>query len=152
MVCGFAVLFAVVAVRAGQLTVLHGQRLARLAHQQQHRQVDVMPRRGPIVDRAGELLALTVNAESVYAHPNVLRGAPENIALLADALELSADAVRQKVAGQASFVWLKRVATPRQVTAARAIHRSSCHTVGGGERGSSPWWRGRCSRQLPARW
>jgi cell division protein FtsI (penicillin-binding protein 3) len=119
--CGFGALFVVVAVRAGQLTMIRGQRLAGLAHQQQHRTVELAPLRGPIVDRRGELLALTIDAKSLYAHPKVLRGDTEKIGPLAEALGLSEQDVQRKVAGTAPFVWLKRVAEPREVDAVVAV-------------------------------
>jgi cell division protein FtsI (penicillin-binding protein 3) len=121
VVAGFAALFAVVAIRAGQLTVLHGQRLARLAHRQQHRQLDLTPLRGPIVDGRGEPLALTIDAESLYLHPGMLRGDTGKIVSLADALGLSPEEIRRKTAAAASFVWLKRLAAPREVAAAAAV-------------------------------
>lgn len=119
--CGFVVLFAVVAVRAGQLTVLHGRRLARLAYRQQHRQVDFMPLRGPVVDRGGEFLALTVDVESLYADPAELRRDPEKLEPLAVALGIGTDEVQRKAAAAGAFVWLKRLATPREVAAATAV-------------------------------
>jgi cell division protein FtsI (penicillin-binding protein 3) len=119
--CGVASLFAVVAIRAGQLTVVRGRRLAQLAHQQQHREVNLLPRRGPIVDRRGELLALTIDAESLYANPRFLRAEPEKLEPLARALDLPTDELLRKAAADGSFVWLKRLASPREVTAARAM-------------------------------
>jgi cell division protein FtsI (penicillin-binding protein 3) len=110
-----------VAVRAGQLTVVHGGRLAGLARQQQHRRVELAPVRGPIVDRAGEALALTVDAESLYAHPRALRREADKMVALAAALGVSAREVRRKAAAKASFVWLKRLAEPRELEAVEAL-------------------------------
>jgi cell division protein FtsI (penicillin-binding protein 3) len=128
---GLALLFAVVGGRAGQLTVLHGQRLAWLARQQQQRQVSLVPRRGPIVDRGGEPLALTVDAESLYADPRLLAGEPANIARLAAALGLPEGDLRQRVASASSgsFVWLKRLASPREAAAARAVGASGVGAI-----------------------
>ncbi len=121
VVCGFAVLFAVVGVRAGQLTVLHGRHLARLADRQHRGQIDLTPRRGPIVDRAGELLASTVDAQSLYAEPDVLRREPRKIGALARALGVSVGDIERKAAAAAPFVWLKRLATPKEVAAVTAV-------------------------------
>jgi cell division protein FtsI (penicillin-binding protein 3) len=121
VVSGFAALFAVVAVRAGQLTVIDGQRLAGRAHDQQNGQLDLLPLRGPIVDRGGEPLALTVGAESLYLHPKVLRTDPDKIAPLAAALGLRVEEVERKAHAEAAFVWLKRLANPREVAAVMAV-------------------------------
>jgi cell division protein FtsI (penicillin-binding protein 3) len=121
VVCGFALLFVVVAVRAGQLTMVHGQRLAGLARQQQHRTVELAPVRGPIVDRMGETLALTIDAESLYAHPDELRSEGYKMERLAAALGMSTADVRRKAEAKAPFVWLKRLAEPREVEAVEAL-------------------------------
>jgi cell division protein FtsI (penicillin-binding protein 3) len=128
---GLALLFAVVGGRAGQLTVLHGQHLAWLARQQQQRQVSLVPRRGPIVDRSGEPLALTVDAESLFADPRLLGDEPANIARVAAALGLRAGDLQRKVASASngSFVWLKRLATPKEVAAVRAVGVSGVGTI-----------------------
>lgn len=112
---GFAALFAVVALRAGQLTVMDGQRLAGRAWEQQHGRLNLLPLRGPIVDRWGEPLALTVEAESLYLHPDLLRDESEKIGPLAAAVGLTVEEVRGKADSTSPFVWLKRLATPAEV-------------------------------------
>ena len=130
---GLALLFAVVGGRAGQLTVLHGQRLAWLARQQQQRQVSLVPRRGPIVDRGGEPLALTVDAESLYVDPHLFDGGSANVARLARVLDLSESDLRHKVssasASGGSFVWLKRLATPKEAAAVMAVGAPGVGTI-----------------------
>jgi cell division protein FtsI (penicillin-binding protein 3) len=101
--------------------MVHGQRLAGLARQQQHRTVELAPVRGPIVDRMGETLALTIDAESLYAHPDELRSEGYKMERLAAALGMSTADVRRKAEAKAPFVWLKRLAEPREVEAVEAL-------------------------------
>jgi cell division protein FtsI (penicillin-binding protein 3) len=133
-VCGFAVLFAGVGIRAGQLTVLHGRHLARLADQQHRGQIDLTPRRGPIVDRSGQLLASTVDAQSVYAEPEALRREPRKFAALARALGVPVGVVEHKAETGAPFVWLKRRATPKEITAVTAVGAPGVSTLPEGRR------------------
>src|SRR5262245_65968210 len=66
----FLVLFVVVGGRAFQLQVLQGERLKRLAERQHLKEWIVLPKRGAVLDRAGEPLALSLEAQSVYARPH----------------------------------------------------------------------------------
>ncbi len=138
VVGGFAALFAVVAIRAGQLAVINGGRLARLADRQHRGEVELGGRRGPIVDRAGELLASTVDAQSVYAAPAVLRGEMARFSAIARTLGVPTDDLRRKVAAtggaEIPFVWLKRLATPREVTALAGIGIKGVGTLPEGRR------------------
>ena len=69
----FLVLFVVVGGRAFQLQVLQGERLKRLAERQHLKEWIVLPKRGAVLDRAGEPLALSLEAQSVYARPHRLQ-------------------------------------------------------------------------------
>ena len=51
------------------LQVIHHHEYARLAHQQQEMKIDIPAPRGPIVDRTGQPLALSVPMQSVYVNP-----------------------------------------------------------------------------------
>ena len=51
-----------------------GRRFARLAALQHQQRVELVPQRGPIVDRNGEALALSVDVPSVYVRPREFAG------------------------------------------------------------------------------
>lgn len=107
--------FGGLVARAVLLQERDGERLARLAVRQSSRDIEVAPRRGPIYDREGTLLALSVEVESVYARPSrVPAGA---IPSLAAALDLTAAEVRARLDRRRPFVWVRRQ-VPR-ATAAR---------------------------------
>ena len=120
----FAVLFVLVAARALDLAVLRGPALARLAAMQHHQRIELLPHRGPIVDRSGEPLALSVDVPSIYVRPRELAAhasaADGRLASLAAALHMPVRALRAKLQSRQPFVWLKRQALPRE---ARAIGR-----------------------------
>ena len=64
--------FALLLARAIDLAVLRGPEFARQAAGQHRREVSLVPHRGEIVDRRGELLALSLNVPSVYVRPRQL--------------------------------------------------------------------------------
>ena len=62
----FLLMFLAVAVRAYQLQILQGEKLGRLGKKQHFKESIVLPKRGTILDRNGEPLALSLVAQSVY--------------------------------------------------------------------------------------
>src|SRR3989442_1534120 len=63
-------LFGVVLLRAAKVQLLDRSRLARLQRDQTRRELEWAPRRGMIVDRRGEPLAVTQDVDSVFADPS----------------------------------------------------------------------------------
>src|SRR2546429_3053467 len=63
-------LFGVVLLRAAKVQLLDRSRLARLQRDQTRRELEWVPRRGMIVDRRGEPLAVTRDVDSVFADPS----------------------------------------------------------------------------------
>jgi len=134
----FAALFALVAARALDLAVLRGPALARLAAMQHHQRIELLPHRGPIIDRAGEPLALSVDVPSIYVRPRELgaQGAATNgrVAALAGALRMPVRALRAKLQSRPPFVWLKRQALPREAEAVARLGLPGVYTVTEGRR------------------
>ncbi|HMA82070.1 MAG TPA: penicillin-binding protein, partial [Candidatus Binatia bacterium] len=69
----FLGLFLVVGGRAVQLQVLQGDKLMRLGQRQHLKEWIVLPKRGALVDRNGEPLALSLESQSVYVRPHRVR-------------------------------------------------------------------------------
>src|SRR5581483_2357941 len=125
----FAGLFALLVVRAVDLAVLRGPALARLAAMQHRQRIELMPHRGPIVDRNGESLALSVDVPSVYLRPREFRGQEARIPALAAALHVPARAVRAKIDRGQPFVWLARHVLPREAEAVERLALRGVYTV-----------------------
>src|SRR5438093_12404568 len=53
--------------RLGYLQVVKHEEYSRLAESQQAKTIPLRPRRGPILDRNGQVLAVSSRAESLYA-------------------------------------------------------------------------------------
>jgi cell division protein FtsI (penicillin-binding protein 3) len=92
--------------------------------EQYRRQLVLKPRRGPIVDRAGVLLAGSADARSVFADPAVLAREDASSAALrkiALALSLEPAAVRRKLQKASRFVWLARRVSPQEAAAVEKV-------------------------------
>ena len=107
----FALLFA----RAIDLAVLRGPEFERQAAGQHRKEAALVPHRGEIVDRHGDLLALSLDVPSVYVRPRQLGAERARLAEVARALHLAAPRVQRM--GTQPFVWLKRQALPRELDA-----------------------------------
>lgn len=117
----FGLYFVLVLARVFDLCVLDSATLKAAARNQHLRMVSLPPERGPIVDRNGDLMALTVESAGVFVDPNEASFGPEAIPLLAGTLELPADLVAQKVRSEGRFAWLLRATTPEHAAAVRAL-------------------------------
>jgi len=105
-------LFGVVLLRAAKVQLLDRSRLARLQRDQTRRELEWAPRRGMIVDRRGEPLAVTQDVDSVFADPSAFetpRARQVAAARIAGALRLDRARVLEKLAQpDRRFVWIKR--------------------------------------------
>jgi len=74
------------------------------------REVEVPTRRGNILDRNGEPLAVSTPVDSVWVNPKELLQATEDIEPLAAALGVDADEIERRLTQRSSreFVWLRR--------------------------------------------
>jgi cell division protein FtsI (penicillin-binding protein 3) len=71
-------------------------------------EVEVASERGPVLDRNGKLLAVSVPAESVYVRPKQVREKQLVAEQLAAVLDVKPSLVREKLNSKQPFVWLKR--------------------------------------------
>jgi cell division protein FtsI (penicillin-binding protein 3) len=105
-----------------QLIVVQGEELARQAEGQHWQRTTLIPRRGAIVDRNGEPLALSIPAEALYVRP---RKTPADVKTqtptLASTLQISQQTVDHALSSPAPFVWLKRQATLQEAAQVRAL-------------------------------
>src|SRR3989454_5366895 len=105
-------LFGVVLLRAAKVQLLDRSRLARLQRDQTRRELEWAPRRGMIVDRRGEPLAVTQDVDSVFADPSAFetpRARQVAAARIAGALRLDRARVLEKLAQpDRRFVLVKR--------------------------------------------
>ena len=118
----FVVLFALLVARAVDLTVIRGPDFARRATRQHRQTITLLPQRGAIVDRNGDLLASSLNVPSIFVRPRKL-GAEGQARLpeLAKALRMPLAKLKAKVTSGQPFVWLERQTTPQEAEAAMRL-------------------------------
>ncbi len=111
--------------RAWQLTMEQGPELRAMAEDQQLREIRLAPKRGTIYDRHGAEMAVSVDVESVYANPRLMR--TENVNVAQAAAQLSAilgvdrERITERLSSNRYFVWLERQVTPAEADAVRAL-------------------------------
>jgi cell division protein FtsI (penicillin-binding protein 3) len=117
----FLLLFVVAAARAFQLQVLQGERLKRLGERQHLKEWIVLPKRGAVMDRTGEPLAVSLETQSVYARPHRIQDPGSLSQALAKILHLDGVELKQKLLSDKPFVWIKRQIAPQEAAEIQAL-------------------------------
>jgi cell division protein FtsI (penicillin-binding protein 3) len=119
-----------VLLRLVQLTVVQNDKLVRQATVQHQRRLVLAPRRGEIVDRYGEPLALSFPTESLFVRRKQLPADVEHkTPSLATALQMPIQDVRTALHSSSRFVWLKRQASPEEAARVRLLSISGVDIV-----------------------
>jgi cell division protein FtsI (penicillin-binding protein 3) len=111
---GFLLMFLLCSValvaRAVNLQVIDTDFLQDQGEARYLREVVVPTRRGNILDRNGEPLAVSTPVDSVWVNPKMLLQAPEDITPLAEVLGVDADEIERRLTQRSNreFVWLRR--------------------------------------------
>jgi cell division protein FtsI (penicillin-binding protein 3) len=112
----------------GRLVVLQVMQHAELVARAERQQMSTLPapaKRGEIFDRHGRLLAYSVDADTIYAVPNEIADAAATATALCDALadctKKMRDELRERLAQDRSFVFVRRRATPLQAKRVDAL-------------------------------
>ena len=108
-------------LKAFNLQVLHGEALRERAVRQNRMTVSINPRRGPVLDRNGQSLAVSVPVSSVYAFRENLSDKGKEALLLAGALGVDADRIRERMKNGSGFVWLVRKISPEKADKVRKL-------------------------------
>jgi cell division protein FtsI (penicillin-binding protein 3) len=118
----FLSIFLVIGGRAFYLQVLQGDRLMRLGQRQHLKEWTVLPKRGAVFDRGGEPLALSLEAQSVYARPRRVRDAAKTGRELARVLKMNSAEIKEKLSSAKPFVWIKRQISPNEAAQIQALN------------------------------
>ena len=120
--------FLVVTLRLGYLQIWCHQELSLRAENQSSRWVREAPRRAPIRDRNGDVLADSVRVASCYADPTLLPH-PESVAQhLSSSLRMPLRDVLERIRrAPGAFVWLKRRLGAEE---ARAVEQENLRGIG----------------------
>lgn len=119
-VCAIA-LFLPIFYRLLSLQVLHSSSLTDLADKQHNLVIEIPPRRGYVYDRNENQLATSLKVPSVYLVSRLIYDKDEKARILADILNLDRTYVKDRLARDKSFVWLKRKISEDEAEKIRAL-------------------------------
>lgn len=112
----------IILARAYQLQVLQRDKLTAMALSDYRGVVKLPPKRGTIYDRKGHELAVTVQVESIYAHPRQVGNKIQAARALARALDAKDKTVLELLQSDKPFVWLERKAAPDKVGKVKSLN------------------------------
>ena len=95
--------------------------LSTMAMHQLAQHDDLPAERGEITDINGELLATSVELQSVFATPPTVEDAGMAATILASVLDRPVDSIRTKLVSDAGWAWLARRVTPAQAERIRDL-------------------------------
>jgi len=120
-----AVWVLVIAGRLIQLQVFQRDELVARAERQQKRTVPAVARRGDIVDRHGRIIALSADADSIYAVPSSLTDPAATVAKLCAALRDCTSRERktlgERLDRRSPFAFVRRLVDPDQAARVSAL-------------------------------
>ncbi|MCK4503566.1 MAG: penicillin-binding protein 2, partial [Desulfuromonadales bacterium] len=117
----FIIAFVVIAGRAYYLQVVLSPDLKHRADQQRQQVVKLAPQRGAIFDRNGDVMAVSLAVESLYADPVKIKD-PQHVATkLAVLLQSSKKELTRKLSSRKRFVWLERKLEPKIAKQVRSL-------------------------------
>ena len=117
----FILIFLILASRACYLHIVQAPELQERADQQRQQVIKLAPQRGSIFDRNGDPLAVSLDAESLYADPTMIGDPREVAGKLAKLLDMPGKELMQLLQEKRRFVWIKRKLDPDVVKQVREL-------------------------------
>ena len=113
--------FLGLAARLVVLQVVRHDHLLRVAEKQHSKTIALKPKRGSIVDRHGQPLAVSSSAESLYALPARIKDPDRLAGALAPILDEPAAEIEKRLTAERPFTWVRRKLPPPVAQAVRAL-------------------------------
>ena len=120
----FSVLFGAVAMRLAYATLISPAEPRRLAAMVRHNgpPAEHLPARGPIVDRNGEVLAVSLPVTALFANPSEIQDPAAAARRLHSVLpQLDVERVTARLTGERQFAYIARALTPREQQAVNSL-------------------------------
>lgn len=104
----FFMLFGVVFLRAFEVQVMDSGTLKKQAKRQHEKTITRLARRGVIYDKNLNELAVSLDVDSVYANPRMVKKVSETAEVLSRVVGTRKREVAEKLKSRKNFVWIKR--------------------------------------------
>lgn len=112
------------AVKAWAVQIDDGEHYRELAERQHAMRLDIPAPRGEVVDTHGHPLAISADADSIWANPREVHDVTGTAEKLSKLIGGNAGALEGKLASDHAFVWIDRHVTPDVAKAVRAAKLS----------------------------
>ena len=113
--------FLLVMGRMFQLQVLKKEQLYKLAAQQQHVQIPLVPKRGTVYDSNGDELAVSIEVESVYVDARKVVDVEKTARELARILQIDREELKQRLKTHRPFEWVQRKISSKEAERIKAL-------------------------------
>ncbi len=119
LVAAFGAGVLVLEARIAYLQLIDREFLSAQADDRHVRTVPIAAHRGPLLDRNGEVLAVSTPVDSIWANPKEVRGSLDRLPALARALGLEEESLVRRITSNLNreFVYLRRHLTPAEAAA-----------------------------------
>jgi cell division protein FtsI (penicillin-binding protein 3) len=119
--------FVALAGRSFYLQVLQTDFLQKKGESRYERVIEISATRGRILDRHGDVLAISTPVKAVWAIPEDARLSPADLRRLAALLEMDVRELNRKLASEREFVYLKRQIPPDVADKVAALNLPGIH-------------------------
>ncbi|NWG02182.1 MAG: PASTA domain-containing protein [Syntrophaceae bacterium] len=119
--------FVTIAGRMFQLQVLKKEQLYKLAAQQHHVQIPLVPKRGTIYDSKNNELAVSVEVDSVYADARKVEDIKKTVNELGSILQIDREELRQRLKSRRPFEWIQRKISSKEVEQIKTLQLPGIH-------------------------
>ncbi|MDD5247625.1 MAG: penicillin-binding protein 2 [Rhodocyclaceae bacterium] len=119
--------FAALVGRSLYLQVFQNDFLRQKGESRYERTIEITATRGRIVDRHGDMLAVSTPVKSIWAIPEDARLTPHDARQLAQLLEMDVRELNAKLASDRDFVFVKRQLPPDVAEKVAALHLPGIH-------------------------
>ena len=113
--------FIFIVGRMFQLQVLKKEQLYKLAAQQHHVQIPLVPKRGIIYDNKGNELAVSIEVDSVYADSRKIIDVERTAKELSSVLQIDQEELRERLKNRKTFEWVQRKISPKEVAELKTL-------------------------------
>ena len=108
VICVFALVSIGMLYRSLTIQILGEAKLDNLAKKQFESKIVMKPRRGLIVDRTGEALAINLETSSLAGNPSKILKSQSTLHLLAHALGITSSTLKSRLDAKRAFIWFER--------------------------------------------
>ena len=117
----FALFFTAIAIKATYLQVFRGPWLSQKAADQYEVSYKSSGKRGTIFDRNLREMAVSIDVESIAAHPQQVENTKKVAGSLSRILDIKRRVLTKKLYSKKKFVWIKRKVTPKEAEAVKKL-------------------------------